>query len=369
MNTSKHIKLFTVLLIALMLAGCKKTPEDFTVNYENYQTKSEHAFPESLLITESDYINKMINIVDPYIEARLTRNYVDCNSGNKIYCETIKADESKGVVVFFHGFSEFTKKWNEQTYYFLNLGYDVVRFDHHGHGFSTHLVDNTSKVYTNSFRNYVEDAHDVIQKCAVPLANGKPLYCYAHSMGGGVATYYMEVYPDTFKKAALNCPMIGINCGNYGEPLTNLIAFVMSSFGNGKGYIPGGSDYEEEDLVNPRTDLGEVISPIRKLYHTQLRASNEMYHSNAATYGWTLESVRATKRIRKAKMARQLKTDILMFQSKNDFWVSSKMQNLIRSKTDKIILAYYPALEHEMFSSKDKYLYEYYDMIFDYFQK
>jgi len=357
------------ILFATLLAGCKKTPHDFTVNYNDYEAKANHTFPKELLITEDNFIDSMNNVVEPYIEARLTSGYLDCKSGNQIYYEAIKSDESKAVVVFFHGFSEFSKKWNELAYYFLNMGYDVVRFDHHGHGLSTRLVDNHSKVFTKKFRNYVEDAHEVVETIAVPLAGNKDMFCFAHSMGGGVATYYMELYPDTFKKAALNCPMIGINCGKYGEPLTNFIAFTMSTFGNGKGYIPGGKDFviPENPDVMPDAE-GKPFSAARRLYYLNLRLSNPSYQTNAATYGWTLESVRATKKLRSGRMAKKLKTDILMLQSQNDRWVSPKMQNLIRGKTDKITLAYYPELEHEMFSSKDKYLYQYFDMVFEFLQ-
>ncbi|MBP5617565.1 MAG: alpha/beta hydrolase, partial [Clostridia bacterium] len=39
-----------------------------------------------------------------------------------------------GVVVLVHGFTEFAEKYDEMTWYLLDHGYAVFRFDLRGHG-------------------------------------------------------------------------------------------------------------------------------------------------------------------------------------------------------------------------------------------
>jgi len=355
------------ILTVFLLISCQTTKHDYQINYLDYETRENNTFDSELLITEDNFISTMEDQVEPYLNQRLTSGYLDCKSGNTIYYETLTADNPKGVIVIFHGFREFGEKYNEHSYYFLKSGYSVVRFDHHGHGKSTRIVDNASMITTENFQYYVDDADDIIQNIAVPLAQDLPLFCYAHSMGGGIATYYMEQHPTVFTKAVLNCPMIGVNCGKFGEPLTNLIANTMVAVGKGHTYIPGNHDYvEPEDLTVP-SKAGETISPWRRLYYKRLASRDVHYQTSGATYSWTKQSVNATKKIRSRKMASKLQTPILLLQSQNDVWVASKMQNKIRSYSDVITLAYYPELEHDMFSSKDMYLYEYYNQVLSFF--
>lgn len=361
--------LFAISL-ALFLFGCKKTPHDYTINHTNYHSRENPIFKADLLIAEENFISTMETVVEPYLNERISKGYRNCTSGNKIYYESFKADNQKAVAVLFHGFNEFTDKFNEMTFYFLNMGYSVVRFDHHGHGRSTRKVANKSMITTENFQDYIDDADEIIQNIAKPLSNGDNLYLFAHSMGGGIATYYLEQHPTTFTKAALNCPMEGINCGKYGEPLTLIISSTMILFGKGHSYIPGNHDFVPlSDLNTLPTNLGKTASAARKLYYKRLQAHNEELQTSGASYYWTKSSVNASRKYRSKKWASKLETPILMFQSQNDVWVDPKFQNKIRSYNPIITLAYYPELEHEMYSSNSTYLYEYYDQVFTFFVK
>jgi len=365
MNTKNLFKTLPVLFLALTFFGCKKTSLDYTINYEDYKLRVSPSFPQDLLISETDFINSMETIVEPYLNQRLTNGYLNCQSGNSIYYESLKSDQQKGVVVIFHGFAEFTDKYNEQTYYFLKQGYSVVRFDMQGHGRSTRIVSNPSMVTIENFQYYVDDAHEIIQKVAIPLSDGQKLYCFAHSMGGGVATYYLEQHPEIFSKAFLNCPMIGVNCGKYGEFLTRIIANTMVLFGKGHTYIPGNHDFiPHKNLDVPPEGLGPTVSGARKLYHLRHKAKDNQHQTTGATYYWTKLSIKASRKFRSSKMAEKIQIPVLMFQSQNDRWVNPEMQDKIRSYNSNITLAYFPELEHEMYLAQDKYLYEYYNQIF-----
>lgn len=367
------IALFLILAFAtpfLAFASEKGKYADVVVDYNSYELKTTKYFDSSIFISENNFQADMESIAEPYLKARMSSNTMDTSTGDYIYYETFKADNQKAVIVMFHGFSEFTNKFNENAYYFLKSGYSVVRFDHNGHGNSIRKVDNLSKVYTNDWENYLEDAHDVILAAAKPLAGSDPLYLYAHSMGGGIGVAYLEKYPETFTKAVLNCPMIEINCGSLTEDFSQFICKFMRAFGNGKGYIPGNNDYEVyEDFVTGEESYGPTVSKNRNNYFTRYRNMHENYQTNGATYAWTDECITATKKIRSKKEASKIQVPVLLFQADNDVWVKPKGQNILRKNTDKVTLAFYPEVEHEIYASHDKYLPIYYEMILEWFGK
>lgn len=363
----KKVFLFPIIFLFLLIS-CQTTKADFIVNYSIYDSANVNFFPSELLITEGTYIETMKSTVEPYLNSLMTSGNIECADGNIIYYEAFKQNDAKGVVVLFHGFSEFTNKFNEQTYYFLKSGYSVVRFDHMGHGHSTRKVENLSKVHTNEFENYVEDANEVVTNIAVPLAEGKPLYLYAHSMGGGIGVYYIEKYPEVFSKVVLNCPMIEINTGVLSEKTSQYISKMMRLVGNGKGYIPGNRDYDySADVAKDDGSLGKTVSFPRNYYYSLYRLENENYTSNGATYAWTDEAITATKKIRTKEEAQKIVVPVLLFQAENDEWVRPNGQNTLRDNANTVEIAFYPEVEHEIYASHDQYLYIYYDMILKFY--
>ncbi len=365
----KAVYLFLSFIgVSLIMMSCATNSPDLIVDYNSYFDKAEKHFDGTWLISEDSFSEGMTEIVEPYLNERMTSGYLDCDTGHEIYWESFRQDDAIGTVVMFHGFSEFTNKFNEQTYYFLQAGYSVVRFDHMGHGHSTRKVDNVSKVYTNEFDYYIEDANEIVTQVAIPLSDGKPMFLYAHSMGGGIGACYIEKYPDVFTKAALNCPMLEVNCGILNEMQTLAISRTMRAIGRGKSYIPGNKDYEySEGGVAEDGSYGPTVSVQRNNYYIDWRNKIENYQSNGATYAWTDEAVSATRRIRSKKEASKVKIPVLLFQAENDVWVKPNGQYIFRDNASTVTIAYYPEVEHEIYASHDNYLFIYYDMILDFF--
>lgn len=356
--------LISALFISVLVSCATTSKPDYIVDYNSFNEAQVYYFQADWMIGEDNFVSDMKSVVEPYLKERMSSGNIECADGNIIYFESFKQSDAKGVVVLFHGFSEFTKKFNEQTYYFLKAGYSVVRFDHMGHGNSTRKVENLSKVHTSEFENYVEDANEVVRAVAVPLSNGAPLYLYAHSMGGGIGVYYIERYPDVFSRVVLNCPMIEINTGILTEKTSLYISKMMRLFGNGKGYIPGNRDYDyNADVVKDDGSLGPTVSFARNYYYTLFRLENVNYTSNGATYSWTNEAITATKKIRTKKEVEKITAPVLLFQAENDEWVRPNGQNTLRDNANSVEIAFYPEVEHEIYASHNQYLYEYYDLI------
>ena len=127
--------------------------------------------------------------------------------GEELYYEYFQAENSRGSVVILHGLSEFTGKYHEFAWYLLNQGYDVFLYDQRCHGRSCRLTERQDMIHVGHFSHYRRDLQCFLDQVVRP-ATDKPLYLYAHSMGGAVAAQYLAEHPDVFQKAVLSAPMI-----------------------------------------------------------------------------------------------------------------------------------------------------------------
>ena len=96
-------------------------------------------------------------------------------------------------------------------------GYSIYFLELRGHGLSYRPVTNPSMVDIGDFDEYVEDLKSFLDTIVIPdqTENSElpdytalPLFLYAHSMGGCIATLFLEKYPDIFQAAVLSSPMI-----------------------------------------------------------------------------------------------------------------------------------------------------------------
>ena len=110
--------------------------------------------------------------VVPFVNRLRKAHTLKTENGKDIYCETLVPETKKvrGLIVLFHGFCEFCSKFDEFTYYILQQGYALCRFDEFGHGFSGREIGDSSKVHIERFQTYVDCAYEVVTKIAEPLA-------------------------------------------------------------------------------------------------------------------------------------------------------------------------------------------------------
>ena len=163
------------------------------------------------LLEEHNFSQQMNDVVIPFLENHKTIKTVKSCKGGEINCQTFVPDgDFHSTLVLFHGFCEFCEKYDEFTYLALQQGFSVCRFDHRGHGFSPRneiINGNPSVVDIDSYDTYVIDAKIVVDEIAKPLAGEKPLFLFAHSMGGAIAALYLSQYADDFTSVILDSPM------------------------------------------------------------------------------------------------------------------------------------------------------------------
>ncbi len=310
---------------------------------------------KSLPVSENDYENTMVNVVEPALAALRKDDYFDGFDGNKIHYEAYINEKAVGAVVVVHGFTESAEKFREMSYNFLQMDFSVFVIDNRGHGKSfRYNPEDPQTVSIRKFEDYVEDLNCFVTKVVKPAIGDLPLYLYAHSMGGAISVQYLQTYPDVFDKAVLSAPMIQAQM-----PIPPAVtkamtrSFILAGKQDKrvfvhKGFNPNYSYEESHDTSKARFD-----------YYHKKRLADKLLQTSSASYRWVDESIKvAKKNLDKARCAK-IKCPVLLFQPEEDRSVISEKENEFISLIPNGRLVKLPDCRHEIYASVDSTVLQY----------
>lgn len=343
------------------------------------------SYPGFEPLSDADFARDMDERVVPFVNRLRKAHTLKTENGKDIYCETLVPDVKRvrGLIVLFHGFCEFCSKFDEFTYYILQQGYALCRFDEFGHGFSGREIDDSSKVHIERFQTYVDCAYEVVTKIAEPLAaelgktqgDGKerdagkapPLLLFSHSMGGAVAALFLEQHPSVFKAAVLASPMLEFFPKKRSQNTAHLFVKMLRAVGKGKTYFPGQKKFDGSYSFSAEKAL--TCSKNRFLYHFNKRHAQTCYQTWGGTVAWLDESVKAINRIFKKKELKKITVPILVFQAEKDATVSNGGQNRFVEAVPSARLAVCPGANHELYNGTDETLRRWYPELFKFYDE
>lgn len=346
---------FTLLLFFTFSAVFSETALfDSGTRYKNFTATEDEDFPEFYE-----------TVITPLMDSVQKTGTVTTEKGTLLQYYFYPAENPRGTVVVFHGFSEYGKKFLETAYYFRQEGFNVCLFDHRGHGYSTRdIPEEPSKVYISDFNIYVSDARDLLEQIVIPESKDLPLILFAHSMGGCVGVRFLETYPEYFNVAVLNAPMLEIELGNYPGFIASAIANGAVLFGMEEKYVPGHTAYNPEEEFKPEEEY--LYSKTRNYEIYKQRKQDVMYQTNGATYKWLSESIKATKEALKKQNTVKIRIPVLLFQADHDVYVRPGGQNKLQEAVPTLQLVFCPKTLHEMYLGPGEFLTAYYSIIFDF---
>ena len=232
----------------------------------------------------------------------------------------------------------------------MKEGYSVFIIEHRGHGRSQRLGIDTSQINVEKFNYYVEDFKKFIDEIVIPDSNNKSLLLFAHSMGGGIGTIFLEEYTNYFKAAVLSSPMHEMNTGKSPKILANIVSMGMKLCGKETMYLPGQIPYTGEKKVpSSSTSCKE-----RYEYIYEKIKKNNAYHSGGSSASWYLESLKATKKLIKKENASKVKIPVLLFQAEYDTYVIPRAQNKFATYAKNCELIHVKGSKHESYFERDE---------------
>lgn len=221
-------------------------------------------------IYQKNYKEDMIDKVEPCLKNKLKQGYISGRNNLKLYYEKFIVENPKANIVICHGFGECAEKYYELIYYFIQEGYSVFIIEHRGHGRSQRLGIDKSQINVENFNFYVEDFKTFLDEIVIPSGKNKELMLFAHSMGGGIGTVFLEEYTNYFKAAALSSPMHEINTGKISKSLASIISKSMKVFGMKKNI------FQDKQLYGRKKTLKVVLQAAEKDMNIYIRRLKRM---------------------------------------------------------------------------------------------
>jgi lysophospholipase len=198
-------------------------------------------------ISEDNYKQEYQEKIVPTILAFQNATFTGQKNISIHYATYTTNDQTNRCLVILPGRTEALEKYAEVVYDLDNgvLAGEFKYFlmDHRGQGSSGRMVADTQKGHVDSFNNYVLDLKQFMDT-VVKDANCSEVNLIAHSLGAGIATNFLQTYPDYFKRAALSSPMLKIQTAPYKYELARAIVLASMIAGKGKDYGVGQKPFD-----------------------------------------------------------------------------------------------------------------------------
>lgn len=307
---------------------------------------------------------RMEEEAEPFLQKVRVNGMMKTTENKGLYYELYPQENAKGTIVVSYGFTESCLKYHELIYYFYKEGYQAAIMDHRGHGRSMREVEDMTVVHIELFSRYVKDLHHFVETKVKPMADGKPLYLFAHSMGGCIGTFYLEQYPDDFKRAVLTAPMLGVKLGGCPAWAARVLCDMEVFRGKGTERLFTQSAFDPEESFEECSASSEA----RHAWYMKKRREDENYQTSSGSYYWGKEAINAGEFVVSRKQAEKVKASVLLFQAEHDRLVKPEPQDRFISRIADGRLVFVPGVRHEIYRAPNEVLQPYLEEIFRFYE-
>ncbi len=241
----------------------------------------------------------------------------------------LPADGVKAVLLVVHGLGEHGGRYMNVVNHFVPLGFGVYALDHIGHGKSE-----GPREFVRQYTDFTQNLN-TFYRMVVEWQPEKPVFLLGHSMGGGIAAYYLLDYQDDFKGAILSAPAVKV--GESVSPATINISKILSKIAPQMGVIALDATQISRD---PAVVEAYLNDPLVFKGKTPARLASEMLVS--------MQRITAE--------ARTLRLPLLLLQGGKDALVEPAGAQMLydaAQSTDKAIHIY-DELFHEVFNEPER---------------
>ena len=301
---------------------------------------------------ETLYNNKMA----AFWRAHATPCDFDGVDGIRIAAMRFVRPASNIGLVISSGRTESLIKYKELIYDLWNQGFSVYIHDHRGQGLSGRILPNEPKKgHVRDFADYVADLKTFVDTVVKPAGHGH-LVMLAHSMGGAVASLYLEQHRGDFCAAVLSSPMHEPNTGRISDELACKVLDLNQWLKSPERYAPGKGAYDETESFDD--DNGLTHSEIRHAIARQEYARHEQAKLGGPSVGWVIQACEASRQARRE--ADLIEVPVLVIQAGADKVVTPEGQReffttMNHARPGSCRLELIPGAYHELFIESDEF--------------
>lgn len=302
-------------------------------------------------ISEDHYKQEYQEKIVPTILAFQNATFTGQKNTSIHYATYTTNAETDRCLVILPGRTEALEKYAEVVYDLDNGAlageFKYFLMDHRGQGSSGRMVADTQKGHVDSFNNYVLDLKKFMDT-VVKDANCSEVSLIAHSLGAGIATKFLQTYPDYFKRAALSSPMLKIQTAPYKYELARAIVLASMIAGKGKDYGVGQKPFDPTRNFETNTF---TTSPVRYDMAMDIFDEYPQAKLGGVTNQWLNEVMHSTFSIR--LNYKKIKIPLRVFHAGLESYSEpSEMIRLCEEASD-CSRTFLPTAKHEVLMDRD----------------
>lgn len=257
--------------------------------------------------------------------AQRKEGYINGKAGTDLYWCSLTSENHVKAVVVIGGRIESAWKYQELFYDLYLQGYDVFSFDHRGQGLSGRLTKEPHMGHVEQFSDYIDDMETVLQSFNLPKYQKR--FILAHSMGGAIATRYLQTTSNhSFNGMLLSAPMFGVNLSPFMQAIAPHFTRIISILSPYPTYATRNKAYAPKPFtINPLTSSEERYRWFRQLYEDM-----PQLQLGGPSAQWVYQSLAATRAC--FEDTDKLTLPVLILQASKDTIVSNQAQNELTRK-------------------------------------
>ncbi|MGR6860162.1 alpha/beta fold hydrolase [Aliivibrio salmonicida] len=300
---------------------------------------------ENTFTQESHYLETMQNHVTPFWERR-QHGFYQGEKETQLHWVAFTSPTNHKAIMVVNGRIESAYKYQELFYDLFCQGYDIYSFDHRGQGLSDRLTENRDIGHIDDFNDYVLDLNNMTQHLITP-ENYQDCYLLGHSMGGAIATQYVETHSHPYSALALSAPMHGIYIEPWLKPIAGTVSHYLSRWASQPTYALGQEPYHAKPFLNNTLTTSET----RYQWFRDLYASRPELQIGGPSNHWVAQALKGSKRC--IEQAASCVIPTLLLQGDNDRIVDNNAHVAFQKKAPNCQLITIKNAKHEILFESD----------------
>jgi len=201
------------------------------------------------------------------------------SDGIKIFYRQYQAESERARMVIAHGLGEHSGRYGNVVERVLPKGFSVWVPDHRGHGQS-----GGKRGHILNFVQYLTDLRSMIELAKKDIPGEIPCFLLGHSMGGLIALYFAQRYPELIDGVVASSPCLGMVIEI--PPVKKVLGSFMSYLWPGLimgNELDATKISHDPDVVKAYENDPLVHDRVSARFFTELMAAMEFVNHQAST--------------------------------------------------------------------------------------
>lgn len=201
------------------------------------------------------------------------------SDGVAIFYRHCQAPAERARMVIAHGLGEHSGRYGNVIERLLPKGISAWVPDHRGHGQS-----GGKRGHVLNFVQYLTDLRLTVELAKKDMPGEMPCFLLGHSMGGLIALYFAQRYPELIDGVAASSPCLGmvIEVPAIKKVLGSLMSYVWPGLIMGNE-LDATKISHDPDVVNAYQTDSQVHDRVSARFFTELMAAMEFVNQQAST--------------------------------------------------------------------------------------